>query len=165
MEIFKDIKDFKGLYQVSNMGRIKSLKLKKEKILKPNILKTGYCIVHLCKDKKRYAKTVHRLVAEHFLKNKNNYDQVNHKDGNKKNNVVENLEWCNESINILHSYRNLTRKIHPFTKKVLCLETNEIFNSISEASKNKKIKSSCISHVINGRAKTAGGYKWKQVPM
>lgn len=176
MEIFKDIKGYEKIYQVSNLGNIKSLareiisikngKFRKqkieEKILKNNITKTGYCIVHLCKNRKRKAKTVHRLVAEAFIKNPCNYKQINHIDGNKKNNNVKNLEWCNESMNILHSYRYLQRKQHNSTKKVKCVETGETFNSIAEAAAKKDIKASCISHVLNKRAKTAGGYKWIQ---
>lgn len=115
-EIWKDITNFEGIYQVSNLGRVRSLdriavgKKQKHK-LKGRILKTYensiYYNVFLRKDGKSYEKNVHRLVAETFIKNENNYSDVNHKDGNKHNNKVSNLEWCDRSFNITHSYNVL----------------------------------------------------------
>ena len=104
-EIWKDIKDYEGLYQVSNLGRIKSLVcwagnkyskkyIKKEKILKFKPKKNGYFVVTLRHKNIIKYKTIHRIVAETFLPNPNNYPVVNHIDGNKINNNVSNLEWC-----------------------------------------------------------------------
>ena len=119
MEIWKDIQEYKGLYQVSNLGRVRSLDtiinckgakgidnhLRKGKILKQNIGTTGYYSINLSKNSKRKYVRVHRLVAEAFIPNPNNYYCINHIDGNKLNNKVENLEWCTYSYNNKEAYR------------------------------------------------------------
>lgn len=105
-EIFKDVPGYEGLYQVSNLGRVKSLNYNhtgKEKILKPGIEQWGYYHIILQKNCIRKKYRLHRLVAEVFLPNPNNFDQVNHKDENKKNNRVDNLEWCTCSYNVRYS--------------------------------------------------------------
>ena len=107
-EIWVTIKDFED-YQVSNLGRIKSLSSRshyvtKEKILKPQIGEY-YLHVDLYKDKKDHTKTIHSLVAKAFIPNPNNLPEVNHKDGNKYNNNVTNLEWSTFSDNTKHAYR------------------------------------------------------------
>ena len=100
-EIWKDIKDYEGHYQVSNLGRVKSIKFGKEIILKQHInIKGGYYYVCLLKNGKHKNYYVHRLVAEAFLPITDNLPQVNHKDENKLNNSVDNLEWCDAKYNI-----------------------------------------------------------------
>ena len=109
-EIWKDIEGYEGFYQVSNKGRVKSLKRKicsnsnhKYNTLSEKLLKLSgggkYIQVILCKDGKTSAKLVHRLVAQAFIPNPNNYPVINHKDENKKNNDVRNLEWCTYKYN------------------------------------------------------------------
>jgi hypothetical protein len=116
-EIFKDIKGFENLYQVSNLGNIKSLPKKhnlrnghyyiqKEQILKPIKDNKGYFHIDLVKKRKHFKKLIHRLVAETFINNPRHYEQVNHKDGCKTNNCVENLEWCSCKDNIQHAWEN-----------------------------------------------------------
>ena len=175
MEIWKDIKNFEGYYQVSNFGRVKSVArdidiVKKnmryiikweEKIIKPNKLKTGYNIVHLRKDNKRYGLTIHRLVAVAFLYNKNKSYKVNHKNGIKTDNRVENLEWCNCFENMKHAYENNLINIKNRCKKIICIEESRSFDSIKSASVFYKINPCCISHCLNGLSKTAGGYHWR----
>lgn len=122
-EIWKDIAGYEGLYQVSNLGRVKSLKrvLKynsknqfksykqvceiKEKILKHTKYNTGYDYVSLCKNNIKQNVPVHRLVAEAFISNSHNYPCVNHIDGNKLNNIVSNLEFCTFKHNSQHAYK------------------------------------------------------------
>ena len=99
MEEWKDIEGFEG-YQISNYGRVKSLKFGKEKILKGGKDTNGYLLVGLWKDGKLVRKLVHRLVAEAFLSNPQNLPEVNHKDEDKANNCVENLEWCGRKYNV-----------------------------------------------------------------
>lgn len=104
-EEWRDIKGYEGLYQVSNKGRIKSLKSwggNNERIMKPRNQGTGYYMVGLSKNKQYKQFLIHRLVAMAFIPNSNNYDFVNHKDENKTNNVVENLEWCTKSYNAIY---------------------------------------------------------------
>lgn len=104
MEIWKDIKGYEGKYQVSNYGNVKSLnyrRTKTEKVLKPWDAGRGYLQVVFTR--KKYA--IHRLVAETFISNPNHYSDVNHIDGNKKNNHVDNLEWCTRKHNIQHAWK------------------------------------------------------------
>ena len=107
-EVWKDIKEYEGLYQISNLGRIKSLPKKYsplEIIMKCQIINNGYYIIHLKKEGKRKNYLVHRLVAEEFIKNTHNKKYVNHKDGNKTNNNIYNLEWVTMSENHYHAFK------------------------------------------------------------
>jgi len=99
IEIWKPIKDFDG-YFISNFGRVKN---SKGKILKYYVQNSGYQVIKLHKNKKGHHKLIHRLVAETFIDNPNNKPEVNHKDGNKQNNKVENLEWVTPSENRKHA--------------------------------------------------------------
>ncbi len=113
-EIWKDIKKYEGLYQVSNLGRIKRIRFinnvtnkPQERIISVNkIDNLGYRTTCLCKNNKRKYKRVHRLVAETFISNPNNLPCVNHIDGNKTNNTISNLEWCTHSQNTSHALSN-----------------------------------------------------------
>lgn len=103
-EVWKDIKNYEGLYQISTYGRVKSFPrkgaLRKEKVLKPyKDGKNYYFVVGLHKDGKKQYKLIHRLVADAFIPNPNNLPIVNHKDENKENNNVDNLEWCTYKYN------------------------------------------------------------------
>ena len=162
-EIWKDVKNYEGLYQISNLGRVKSL-ISKNKILKPSKNKRGYMIVALSKNKiiKRYG--VHQIVANNFIKNEYNKMQVNHIDGNKQNNCVENLEWCNCQENMLHAYKNKLTNGKRIPVMQLDLDGNliKIWNSQIEASRKLNISSVAISRCCNGITKTAGKYIWKK---
>ena len=103
-EIWKDKKNYEGHYQVSNFGRVKSIKFGKEKILKQSIRHGYYCVV-LSKNGILKNYFVHRLVAEAFIDNPDNLPQVNHKDECKTNNIVSNLEWCDRKYNINYGTR------------------------------------------------------------
>ena len=117
-EIWKEIKGYEGLYQVSNLGNIKHLKFKKknvltggfslikERILKPVKHYNGYVYVDLHKNGSHKITAIHRIVALNFIDNINNKPQVNHFDGNKENNNVINLEWCTMSENMIHALNN-----------------------------------------------------------
>jgi len=164
-EIWKDIKDYEGIYQVSNLGNIKSFYKAKENIKKPTLSNKGYLRVALSKNKKSKKFAIHRLVAKTFLPNPNNYLDVNHKDGNKLNNCVDNLEWCSRSYNISHAWRNKLTK--GGSKKLLQYDLNNNligeFISASEASRILHINvgdiSSCCNH--SHKHKTAGGFIWR----
>ena len=110
------------------------------------------------KDKSVY---VHRIVAETFLDNLENKKEINHKDGNPQNNNVTNLEWVTRSENEQHKYRVLGRK-QAKNKKVICSDTNEVFESIHEAGRAKKILPQNIWKVIKGYRKTCGGLHWRK---
>lgn len=126
MEIWKDIKEYEGMYQISNYGRVKSLprtikKRKCEEIIKtPSVLPKGYLKVSLCKNGKPKYFFIHRLVAEAFIPNENNYPCVNHKDCNTSNNNVHNLEWVsyeeNNSYKNHHLKRNISSAIYYLKK-------------------------------------------------
>lgn len=182
MEEWKDIEGFfKGYYQVSNMGRVRSLdrevisnKHGGTRVLKGKIMKLSeakgrevdgskYLLVNLRREGKNKVYQVHRLVAEAFLENKDDLPIVNHKDGNKSNNNVNNLEWCTYSHNNKHALENNLRK--PRGRNIIQLTLdNKIINefiSVSEAARITSINRGNISHCLNGRNDTAGGYLWR----
>lgn len=176
-EIWEDIPEYTGMYQASNLGRIRSMDrkitqlanggktqftyIKKGRILAQNIQNGGYFVVSISANAKRKICTVHRLVASAFIENPNNYRDVNHKDGNKKNNNIENLEWVEHSENIKHSYRELKQKRH--NKPIRCIETGVVYSSCKEASDKTGINKCSINHAINGLYKHAGGFTWERV--
>jgi len=112
METWKPIKDYEGLYEVSNLGRVHSIKsglhLKPAAVGDPRL--PGHLIVNLSKNGKYKCCLVHRLVATAFIPNPENHPIVNHKDGNKQNNAVENLEWCTQKENVAHALREGLRE-------------------------------------------------------
>lgn len=135
-EIWKDIVGYEGLYQVSNLGRVKSLPraTTNGKILKVQVNRLNkYCYVALCRDNKKMFKRVHILVANAFLGANPNKLQVNHIDGNKENNNVYNLEYCTQSENMKHAY--LTGLEKPKGLQVIDLDTLEIYPTATETAR------------------------------
>lgn len=166
-EIWKDVIGYEDLYQVSNHGNVKSFhKYLKGKLLKPGIDGSGYYHVIFCKNKKRKILKVHRLIAIHFVPNPDNKLEINHIDGDKSNNHVNNLEWCTRSENMKHAYNNglnkNTRKAASMnnkkyhSKKVKCIETGIVYESTNEAERNTRINHSHISACCRGKLKSAG---------
>lgn len=111
IEIWRDIPKSNGMYKISNFGRVKSLKGKKEKIIKPNKNRGGYLKIGLILNTGRKHISIHRLVASAFISNPNNLPEVNHIDGNKLNNNIKNLEWVTRKENSLHAYKIGLRKV------------------------------------------------------
>lgn len=212
-EIWEDIEGYEGLYQISNLGRVWSVK--SNIYLKGGII-SGYLSVGLCKDRHSTNFLIHRLVAKAFVPNPLNLPQVNHIDEDKFNNRADNLEWCTAKYNSNYGERNSKigdkRRGHTHTeevkqrlsnlkkgqpsptkgvphteetkeklsklmkaksvgKKVRCVETKKIFDSIRDAEifmnpnePYKKIKEKTnIGMVCNGRSHTAYGYHWEFV--
>ena len=171
MEHWKAIAGYEGLYEVSDLGRVKSLWNGKEKILKPGKNTWGYLKVVLYKDGHGKTITVHRLVAEAFIQNPNNLETINHKDEDKTNNVASNLEWMSIKDKINYGTHNKrvseARLNHPaFSKKVQMFDkkTGELlatFPSTNEAGRVTGIANQSISKCCNEKLKSAGGYVWK----
>lgn len=183
-EIFLDIKGYEGRYQVSNLGNIKSLNYhntKKEKILKPRITRNRYLQVDLCKNKTIKRFLVHRLVAQTFIENHNNYTCVNHKDENNQNNVVSNLEWCTYKYNNNFGTRNeragktianntnrskaiskaLSKKVFQYSKYGVLIS---VFNSTKEAGL-QGFNQGAVSDCCNGKRNSHKGYIWSYEPI
>lgn len=165
MEEWKPIVCYEEKYQISNYGQVKSLNYRgsgKDKILKLQKDTYGYNKVILYKNGKAKTRTVHRLVAEAFIPNPNNLPQINHKDEDKSNNCVDNLEWCSAKYN--NSYGSRKERVSMLQgKKVRCVELDKVFDSFAEAARELGLKVTNISrccHNIKGY-KTAGGYHWE----
>ena len=164
MEIYKNIKGFEGLYQVSNKGNVKSLVNNKgvarEKILNP-IIGNGYKRVRLFKNKTSKLYSVHRLVANAFLPNPHNLPCVNHKDECRTNDDVDNLEWCSYKYNsnygtsIERSRKKIMKKTYQYTKEyeLIC-----VYDSVKQASDVTNIDHRYIASCCRGDRKTAKGF-------
>lgn len=165
MKEFRDIKGYEGKYQVSNTGEVIALNFHNQKITKVlhqdlDRFTDGYKRVTLYLNGKRKRYSVHRLVAEVFIDNPLNKPCVNHKDSNRTNNNVENLEWCTKLENSKHA-----AKYSPFRAKcmrqVKVVETGNVYRSISECARFLNVKSSNISACLSGKAKSVKGYHFE----
>lgn len=173
-EVWKDIPNYEGYYQVSNKGNIRSVdrmdcqnRFRKGKMCKKLENEDGYYKVSLSKNgiEKRFF--IHRLVAMAFIENPNDFDCINHKDENKKNNCIENLEWCTRKYNNNYGKRNQkivekqsikTAMVDIKTGKIL-----KVFKSAKEASIYVNGDQSVICKARNGKRKTAYGFGWEVV--
>lgn len=172
MEVWKDISGYEGLYQASNLGRIKALekwrefgawtkkntRIYPEKIMKLSITRGGYNIVQFCKDGACKWFAVHIIIASTFIANPENKKEVNHKDGIKTNNPESNLEWSTRRENIDHAIKNglmnsPTGSRNSKSKKVLNQETGHIYASINEAAIQSGISIRSLRHQLDGSQK------------
>lgn len=182
MEIWKDIKGYEGIYQISNLGNVRSLDYRilntngvgyrtiKGRVMKPRENNKGYLIIGFSHGKRKTC-TVHRLVAQAFIPNPNNYSDVNHIDENKHNNNVENLEWISHKDNMNYGNRSIkaslklssTRQLaeNGRATKIINLDTMEVFDTIKEAAIKYSVDYNAISRCCRGKVKTSCGYRWK----
>lgn len=183
-EIWKDIPGYLGYYQISSLGRVKSLErtiqyspskkypngrtvVLKSKIMTPCTDGKGYKFVQLFINNKFRSKKIHRLVAECFISNPNNLPQVNHKDENKQNNAIDNLEWCSLIYNVNYGtgkYRKTLNRRIPVVQYTLDDKIVREYESATSAAKilNKTQGSARqILQTCRGVYKTMFGYKWK----
>ena len=180
-EIWKDIPEYEGLYQVSNAGRVKSLKRTvtsnkgqafevDEKILKPvgRCRNKNYLAVHLCRNSKVWTASVHRLVASAFVPNPNSLPFINHKDENPRNNNIDNLEWCSPHYNNTYGGARERQRLgminnKKISKPILQYEPTgkyvATYPSTMEAW--RQTGTHHIPEVCNGKREMAGGYVWK----
>ena len=172
-------------YQVSNLGRVKSIerkekcknfyRIRKEKILIPEKTIGGYLRVNLWEDGKMKHFSVHRLVASAFVQNNSLFNtEINHLDENKENNCASNLEWCEHIHNINFGTRNeragiaISKALTGIyntkkSKSIMCIETSKIYPSLSEVQRQFGFSQSNICNCCRGKRNTCGGYHWKYV--
>lgn len=172
-EVWKDISGFEGLYKVSNLGKVFSCV--RNKIMKLDISRAGYHSVRLYKEREYSHPYVHRLVAQAFIPNPDNKEQVDHINTIRTDNNVENLRWVTVTENINNPVtlgKHIGSKRSPETiarqrlaqktmRPVLCVDTNERFNSLGEAARAKNVFYTNIRKVCEGLRHTAGGLKWE----
>ena len=173
IEEWRDIEGYEGYYQVSNYGQVRSLDrwrnsgtggyMHKGRILKQEISNCGYYMVTLSVDGRCKRYSVHRLVAQAFIPNLEYKEQVNHIDGEKSNNTVENLEWNTQSENTIHAFSNGLMVPNTKGRKVYCFETGKTYMSIAQAGRELNIDHSHIGRVCKGIYKQTKGYTFKYV--
>lgn len=152
-EIWLPIKGYEGLYEVSNFGNVR----RNKKLLKPLNHSRGYSYINLSKDGKVLPFYIHRLVGETFIPNPQNKPTINHINHVKTDNRVENLEWA--------TYKEQTDEIvvRKMSKKVFCVEKNEVYDSMVSAADKNKLSIGNLSMACNGKRKTCGGFHWKYI--
>lgn len=177
-EVWRAVPDFEGKYEVSNLGRIRSLdrivtmkngakRFHEGKLLTPKKQKNGYLFYQLFDGNGKFKHwMLHRLVATVFIDNPQGYKEVNHKDGDKTNNKYTNLEWCTRQYNCIHAIENGLKdmskvySMHP----VVQIKDGEIINeypSIVEAANSVGVTPSAISRCLRGKSKKSMGYQWR----
>ena len=169
-EVWKDVVGYEGLYKVSNLGNV--VGIKRGKILAPQERRHGYLAVCLygkpSKNGRFRQVSVHRLVAEAFIPNPNGYEEVNHKDENKQNNLAENLEWCSHKQNSSYGTRGKRigkankngKKSTPVKQYTLDGKLVNVFPSIAEADRNGFNRSG-VWLCVSGKQNHAYGYIWR----
>ena len=171
-EIWKDVVGFEGAYMVSNFGRVMSLNYHNfhiKKILNLRKNRKGYLIIALCYNGKKLLTFAHRLVAMAFIPNPQNLPQVNHKDENKENNCVNNLEWCDCLYNNNYGSRNIkiretfkSFKSHKVFQYDLECNLLAIYDSAEDAGRKTGISPSAIRACCRGKHKTHAGFYWRE---
>lgn len=165
-EIWKDIQGYEGLYQVSNFGNVKSVKRMGTNggTLAKSYYKIGYEKTLLCKGNKRKTYKTHLLVAQAFIPNPENKPQINHIDGNKQNNCVDNLEWCSAKENMEHAIRTGLRTFDYLCKPIAQIKNGEIiatYKSIQDVKRKYGYNTTNICRTAKGIWKSAYGFQWK----
>ncbi len=165
-EIWKDVRGYEGIYQVSNLGNVKTLK--RNMLLKVNNT-SKYDYVKLYKNGKGKVKKIHRLVAENFIENPNKLECVNHKDENKKNNNVNNLEWCTKKYNC--NYGTIKERMSKSLSKYKIAQKDKngniikIWQSVWDIEHNTSYKKGNIRCCCQNKHNYAYGYKWEYIPI
>ena len=168
-ENWKDIKGYEGIYQVSDKGRIKNVRT--GRILKTHPNKKGYLMIRISDGKERKGYGVHRLVAEAFIPNPDNLPQVNHKDENKLNNNVDNLEWCTLQYNVNYGTArqrmsktnvNNPKKCKPIAQYTLDYQSEliKVWPSGAEIERKLNFFATNVMKCCKGEIKQAYGYQW-----
>lgn len=184
-EVWRDVVGYESLYQVSNMGRVRALdrvierkdgriQTLKGHMLTPCKGNGSYYNVSMCKDNVARSMRVHRLVAIAFIPNPNNYRCVNHKDGNKLNNKVSNLEWCTNRQNTQHAIKHKLitfdragynswpkesrEHFSKIRKKAIVRSDGKVYKCTKEAAEDLGVTYSAVMHVLRGLAETCKGY-------
>ncbi|MBP2644545.1 MAG: hypothetical protein H6Q67_2432 [Firmicutes bacterium] len=161
-EEWRPVAGYENLYEVSNLGRIRSLKraTTSGKIIIDYVnTRNGYSYTCLCKENKKHSFRIHVLVANAFLPKEMGKNQVNHKNGDKNDNRVVNLEWCSQSENMKHAYKLGLEKI-TWEKKVIRLPDKVVFNSMKHAAASVNGQQSKITLCCQGKRKHHRGYAW-----
>lgn len=170
MEIWKDVIGYEGKYKVSNYGRVFSIY--SNKYLAQTKVNRGYLRVQLWKNNCGKAEYVHRLVARHFLDNPDNLPQVNHKDENKENNYVENLEWCSNEYNNAYgdkrkrqgeTLKQNGKNSHKVAQYTLDDEYIATYRSMAEAERLNNMAHGSIGAMYRKGYSQAGGYHWRKI--
>ena len=176
VEVWRPVRDFEGLYEVSNLARVRSVERyvqfgRSQRFIESHVLTqqpmpTGYLTVSLKDKKRKVSRTVHRIVAEAFVPNPNNLKDVNHKDEDKTNNLPSNLEWCDRKYNINYGtgkYRKTESYRKPIEQLTIDGQHVAYFESARQAARVTDYKQSRLWEALSGKRQTAYGYRWRYI--